>query len=136
MINIDIDEIVEALEMVNENSTAYLNLDNGEIEWLSDFMEREEAEEISEKIESGNYARLPSQYEIHEYEMMEKFIETIPLPKIQNELAAAISGKGAFRRFKNTVRFYRMENEWYEFRNCAYRTLSENWLEELKEKQF
>lgn len=134
MINIDVDEIAEALEMVNESSTAYLNLDSGEIVWLSDFMDSAEAEEVADRIECGNFERLPAQYEINEYEMMENFIQRISETKIRNDLMSVISGRGAFRRFKNSIRFYGIEYEWYEFRDKAYRKFAENWLKALKEK--
>ena len=134
MINVDVNKIIEALEMVNETSTAYLNLDSGEIVWLSDFMDSIESEELADRIEYGNFERLPTQYEINEYEMIENFIKRITGTKIRNDLMTGISGKGIFRRFKNSIRFYGIENEWYEFRDKAYRNLAKDWLVALKEK--
>lgn len=37
---------------------------------------------------------------------MESFIYTLPQDRVQSELARAIHGKGAFRRFKDSVNYY------------------------------
>lgn len=54
----DLDKILEALEMINESSQAYYNMDTGEIEWLGEFMYGEEYTEAAERIELGNYILL------------------------------------------------------------------------------
>lgn len=131
MINIEVNAICDALEMVNEDSEAFLNLDTGEILWLDEYFDRDEYEKNLEEIECGNFARLPSKYEINEYEMMCDFVSGISLNSIHTELERTIHGKAAFRRFKDKIRCLGIENDWYEFRDNAYRKTAEEWIEKV-----
>ena len=123
----DLDKILEALEMINESSQAYYNMDTGEIEWLGEFMYGEEYTEAAERIELGNYISLPTKYDIHEYRIMEDFINSLPQGEVKNKLYRSIKGKGAFRRFKDAVNFFGVEKDWYSFRDMAYRKIALEW---------
>ena len=127
---ISIDEIVDALEMVDETSQAFYNADTGEIEWLGDFMDGEEYDELVERIEFGNYISLPSKYDINEYSIMEDFIYSLPTGEVQSKLQRAIKGKGAFRRFKDVVNYLGIVKDWYSFRDGAYRSIAVQWCRE------
>ena len=63
--------------------------------------DEEERELLDEEPE--RFIRLPSKYEIHEYSIMEEFVESLPEGTMQNQLAHAIQRRGAFRRFKDAV---------------------------------
>jgi len=41
---------------------------------------------------------------------MEGFVEALPAGDVQNQLARAIRGKGAFRRFKDGVIYFGIES--------------------------
>ena len=45
-------------------------------------------------------------------------------------LAYAIRGKGAFRRFKQSVRYHGLEQRWYDYLAEAYRELAIRWCAE------
>ena len=89
-------------------------------------------EELAELLESTpeRFLRFPTQYEIHEYRIMEDFIASLPVGAIQRELAEAIRGKGAFRRFKATIRFYGIEQQWYGFLADAYKVIAIQWCKD------
>lgn len=127
---VNLDKIVEALYMTNDEAQGFYNCDTGEIEWLFEFMDRDEHEKTAEKIDCGNCVRLPSQHDIHEYQMMEDFIEELPSKEYQNKLFRAITGKGAFRRFKDTVNILGIEKQWYAFRDEAYKQIALEWCRE------
>lgn len=74
--------------------------------------------------------RFPTQHEIHEYRIMGDFIASLPTGSVQQELAEAIRGKGAFRRFKATVRFHRIEQQWYDFLTDAYKAIAIQWCKD------
>ena len=76
------------------------------------------------------FLRFPTKYEIHPYRIMEDFIDQLSPGKAQKELACAIRGKGAFRRFKQSVRFHGLERRWYDYLAEAYRELAIRWCEE------
>lgn len=130
---IPLKQVIDALEASSDSVTDYLDLHTGETLSLFDsYMIGETDEELAELIESTpeRFLRFPTQHEIHEYRIMEDFIESLPTGTVQRELAAAIRGKGAFRRFKATVRFHRIEQQWYDFLAGAYRAIAIQWCKD------
>lgn len=89
----------------------------------------ESYEELEELIESsGNrFLRFPTKYDIHECSIMENFVYSLPAGAARQELANAICGRGAFRRFKNGIRYHRLEQQWYDYRDQAYREIAIRW---------
>ena len=72
--------IVEAIEETTNGWQQYYNVITGEIESIpdsdNDYADMDEFEEIYEEIDtSGDYVRLPSQYDLHEYGIMEDFAD-------------------------------------------------------------
>ena len=61
---------------------------------------------------------------------MEAYIDRLPPGKVQEELAYAIRGNGAFRRFKQSVRYHGLEQRWYDYLAEAYRELAIRWCDE------
>ncbi|GHU68045.1 hypothetical protein FACS1894184_09110 [Clostridia bacterium] len=51
-------------------------------------------------------------------------------PHKSDMLAVAIQGKGAFRRFKDTMRYVGLEDEWYRFKDAAYKLKAIEWCDE------
>ena len=86
---VKLDDVILALEFVHSeiDSSAYYNDKTNEFIYIGDYsdMTRDECEEVYE-ICIG----LPTKYYIDEYEMMEKFIETIEDTVIYNNLKRAI----------------------------------------------
>ena len=93
-----------------------------------------ERDAIREAIEFlprwDEYVELPSQYEIDEYRIMEAFAEAMPDEHKQELLFVALSGKGAFRRFKDTLIRVKLEKEWYAYRFLAFVDIAREWCEE------
>ena len=58
---------------------------------------------------------------------MEAFIDRLSSGKVQEELAYAIRGKGAFRRFKQSVRYHGLEQNWYDYLAEAQRAIAVRW---------
>ena len=75
----------------------------------------------------GRFLRFHTKYEIHEYSIMEQYIDWLPTGRAKQELAAAIRGRGAFRRFKGTLRYHGLEQQWYDFKAEAFRGLAVRW---------
>ena len=63
-----------------------------------------------------NYIELPSKDEVNEYEIMEDFCLTVSDQRKQHSILAAIIGKGAFRRFKDKIIEFNIENQWYSIK--------------------
>lgn len=109
-------QVIDAIEMACDPYTEFYDRKTGKTVSLPDPMWTGEADEELEALlesESDRFLRFPTKFEIHEYSIMESFTEALPAGKIRNELVQAIRGKGAFRRFKNTIRYYGIEQLWY-----------------------
>lgn len=92
----------------------------------------EEYAELAEQIEDEYNRRffgLPNKYDIHEYHIMERFINNLPSGNVRDELERAIRGSGAFHRFKVSIRNYGIEQNWYDYLAEAYRKIAVEWCE-------
>lgn len=131
---VQLETIIEAIEMVDDTSKGFLNIDTMEIVWLNDYFDSEENEKISAEIDNyfNHYLCLPTQWEIHEYSIMEDFIDSLEDSHIQNKLYRAINGRGAFRRFKDTIYYFGIEKEWFKYRDEAIADIARRWCKENK----
>lgn len=127
---VKLSDIIDAIEMADQFSENFLDRETREIVWISDMaMSEDEKEEACDRLDEHGFYRLPTFYDIHEYDIMEEFVCSLPQP-MQNKLSQAISGRGAFRRFKNTIRQLGIEEQWYEYQASAYRRKAIEWCKE------
>jgi Uncharacterised protein family (UPF0158) len=141
-------DIVDALEMQPDESSSFLDLDTGQVETVSHDLLREAEEsgddeatdlpawqqqewEIAKRIVSTDrFQKLPTKFDVHEWEIMEDFSRSLEPDRIREELLHAIHGAGAFRNFKDTLRRHRIESAWFAFRTEALRQIALDWCEE------
>ena len=71
-----------------------------------------------------------NKFDIHEYSIIERFVYDMPSGRLQDEFERAIDGRGAFRRFKSTLRYYGMEQQWYDFLYEAHREIAIGWCDD------
>ncbi|MEB3267667.1 MAG: UPF0158 family protein [Leptolyngbya sp.] len=109
----------------NGDVCAYLDRETGELLLTGDGMEDGEGT-VALDLDSpgaeseGRYLSLPRQNPQEGWRDMESFVDTVADTHLQNLLAGAIQGKGAFRRFKDILRRpkYAAEQErWHQFRD-------------------
>ena len=81
-------------------------------------------------LQEEYYISLPSKYDIHEYQIMEDFIYSLTNKGHINRLESAITGKGAFRRFKDTINYLGIENNWYDFKRRALEKITIEWCQD------
>jgi len=139
-------DIVNELEMLSEERTVFLNKRTGELIALSEdeLSAAEEGADLAnypewqqelivrarEVAESDDCLHFPSQFDINEYKIMEDFCSSIEDQRLSDTLTRAIRGQGAFRRFKDQLRSFGIEEDWYGFRTSALETIAISWLEE------
>lgn len=99
------------------------------LEDLSDW-EREAVETARAILESNEYIALPSKWDIHEYRLMERFCLSREDEQISEMLYRAIKGRGAFGRFKSATHRFNITDEWYQYREDAFKRIAINWCEE------
>jgi Uncharacterised protein family (UPF0158) len=145
---VSVDEVADALEMVGDQITAYVNRKTGEIVTVSDDdMELADDEELDETdlpawqaemlprlreiLQSEDWAALPSKFDIHEWDIMRRFAQEVRGGGLGDRLQNAIRGKGAFRMFRDVVDHAGRRDEWFAFRREALKTIAREALEDL-----
>ena len=104
---IPLKQVIQAIEEANEVFTSFWDTKTGKTVYLADPLMTDMTEEdkalAAEMVNTPErFLRLPTKYEIHQYRIMEDFIDRLSSGKVQEELAYAIRGKCAFRRFKQS----------------------------------
>jgi len=137
-------EVVEALELANDEMSSYVNQKTGKVvtigheelrlaerddpgdlpDWQS-----EAVEEARQVLTSDDWLTLPGKFEIHEWEIMARFGQSLPDSRLAGEIDEAIHGSGAFRMFKSTIRRLGIEQAWYDFKQRALEDMARDWLE-------
>lgn len=142
MKKLDLNMAAEEFEIIDSEMRLFYNKETGEFDFYSDYIDPEEDD--SEKFEEDCWIAAPEQYDLHDYDMMVEFAETLRDPRAHKALSSILGGRGAFRHFKATVERLGYMEEWYAFRHNAYCRVAEEWckengipyeaLPELKEK--
>jgi hypothetical protein len=138
-------DVLDHMEMVSDESRAYINPKTGELIALTDeeLALGEDPEEAAEApqwqkdllpkarevLQSEDFLPLPGEFEIHEWSIMERFADSLSDVAVKDELLNAIHGRGAFRRFKDAVRRLGRADEWYRFRDAALEEIAIEFLE-------
>jgi hypothetical protein len=144
---VKLSDIIEGMESQSDESSSFLNKKTGEVILMTDYAMR--AAEDNEPLEdvpdwerelvstareilagTGDYIQLPTKYDIDEYSIMENFCMSLDRREIGDILYDSISGSGAFRRFKDAVYKYGIEDEWYKYRNNAIKEIAIEWCRE------
>lgn len=148
-IRVELSAIIDALDFQMEESSSYLNKETGEVVTLmaEEFRAAEEEDESLKDLygleEEGieiardiladernmKYIALPSKFDIHEYGIMERFCLSIEDENISGSLYRAIKGRGAFRRFKESIHDLGVADQWYKYRDSAIRRIAIGWCE-------
>lgn len=144
-VRVQLKAILEGMEIQSDELTAYLHRPTGRVIIVSaEAMASAEAgpegvpgvDEVeladARGVLSGgtDYVQLPDRFEIDEYRMMEQFAGGVADPSVRTELQDALHGRGAFRRFKDTVRCHDLAVEWYGYRDRGYEDVARAWCDE------
>ena len=93
IMKVKLSDIINAMKMTDQYSENFLDRITGEIVWISDLaMTSNEQEEAYDRLDEHGFYRLPTSFDIREYDMMEKFIDSLPEPA-RSRLGRAIQGK-------------------------------------------
>ncbi|MCD8122581.1 MAG: UPF0158 family protein [Clostridiales bacterium] len=127
---IKLQQVIDAIEEADDNWTGFYDSQTGETVWLGDtLLTGESYEELEELIETSDnrFYRFPTKFDIHEYSIMEDFVDDLPVGAIRNELMNAIRGRGAFRRFKDGIYYHGIEQQWYDYQADVYKRIAIRW---------
>ena len=135
---IDLDMLETAMEDSDLSNRYFLNLVSGKVVFFSDDLGlSEEDERLSEEIdESDDYVAVDRISSYEAYQWMVDFVDDMVAPSDENaaeKLSIALEGKGAFRRFKDTL--YRVDEKWqqawYQWRDRQLKAAVEEWLKNV-----
>ncbi len=147
---VKLNDIVNALEMHIPETSSFVNKVTGEVVTFSqDVLGACEDNDLDELLaecpkwqreeymaardfldHEGNFAPLPDEFEVDEYSMMENFCGTVADENISDALYRAIRGKGAFRRFKDEIHRFGIEQQWYDYRHAEHVRIAKEWCRE------
>ena len=132
-LKIDIDELCNVMEDHSFDNEYYLDLETGEILFVSEYM-NDEVIDIKNRIEEEyeRFERIPQTESYEAYRDMEDFIATIDDKHLADLLEVAIQGKGAFRRFKDVLLNHPDEEEkWFQFHDDRTEERAREWLDQI-----
>jgi Uncharacterised protein family (UPF0158) len=138
--SIDLDILETAMEDADLANRYFLNRVTGEVVFVSEYLGlSDEDERLLEDIGgSDDYVaieRIPSSVA---YQWMVDFVDEVVAPADEDaasQLSIALHGKGAFRRFKDTL--HRVDDQWlqawYQWKNQRLEAAVDEWVKSVFE---
>ena len=133
-LGINLGELCDAMENSSLENEYFLDLETGEILFVSEYSDDEETEKLKDRIEEEfeRYERIPKAESNEGYQDMVDFIATVKDERLVELLEVAINGKGAFRRFKDVLLNYAEEREsWFQFKDDRMEEKALEWLDDI-----
>jgi Uncharacterised protein family (UPF0158) len=142
---VSLSQVVEALEVTSDEMSWFVHKQTGQVVMVSHEVMRlaeddaeadlpdwqeEELRVARDVLESTDWLGLPSKFDVHEWEIMNRFAQSVAVPAQREEVLDAIHGSGAFRQFKSTIRRLRLEDAWFSFRDSAFEEMAKSWLDD------
>jgi hypothetical protein len=144
-----LNDIVDAIEMHFPETTSFVNKVTGEVVTMSqDVLETVDGNELDKLLSEcpewqreeytaardfldheENFVPLPDEFDVDEYSMMENFCGTVADEKMTDALYRAIHGKGAFRRFKDEIHRFGVQQQWYDYRHAELVRIAKEWCQ-------
>ncbi len=148
-LKIDLSELVHEMDLGdNLELTGYLDTETGEIISMPDNVMRavEDSDEATEALpdweqelaetantilsdEKNRFLPIPKRESREGYEVMVAFVGAVEDEQLKEKLHRTLAGKGAFRRFRNTLNNHPDELErWYKFKDDYLKDEAVQWL--------
>jgi len=127
MKKLDLNMVAGEFDMISSETHLFYNKETGEFDFYNEYMDMEDDD--FEKYDGNDWIAAPSQRDLNEYSIMEDFIDTVSDPRKNELLSVSIEGRGAFRRFKDTLYRVDLVDEWYSYKHDAFVELAREWCE-------
>ena len=137
-------DLVDEMEIHSDELSSFVNLDTGEVEVIHKDLLRDAEDDPDEEpdlpawqhrewetakkiVLTDRFLALPSKFEVNDWEIMRDFSDAQESGDLREDLLDAIHGAGAFRNFKYRIRLDNIEQEWYRFRDNAFKQIAIEW---------
>ena len=127
---VNLKKAADEFEMIDQETRVFYNTETGEFDFFTEFMRDGGGYDIDKFDEEEYWIQAPRHYDLNEYDIMADFAENVSDPQKSNLLAVALRGKGAFRRFKDTLHRIGLTEEWYAFKHNEYVKIAKEWCED------
>ena len=118
-------DLAEALEDHSYEHSWWLDPETGEVVLWSDYFEEQDEPDP----ETRGLRAIEPISSREGYEDMQDFIERVRNPQARDLLERAIGGRGAFRRFKDTLfEFPELREVWFRFHDARFERRAIRWL--------
>jgi len=122
---VDLSTLAEALEDQSEDGGWWIDPRTGTLERWSPLFREDDQESPDER----GFRRIDPVESGESYGDMEDFIERVADARARELLERAIAGRGAFRRFKDTLHeFPELRTEWFAFHDARMARRAIEWL--------
>ncbi len=129
MITIKLKELAIEIEDSWDGWYKYLNTETGEYVTVPD--ECNDTADIDHEdipdVSGDEFIQLPSQWDIHEYSIMEDFAGSVEDERIRGRLLYALTHSHPYRRFKDEIKTLGIADSYYAFRLDAITFIAERW---------
>ncbi len=129
------DDIRYEMDQVGDE---FADSETGKVDWanvlpqtdLEDWLKEDVLKAAEAEDDDGaRFIPIPAVSSHESYNDMVDFIASLPNLQLQDKLSIAINGKGAFRRFKDVLKYYpKEEQQWYKFKDARERERMLDWL--------
>jgi Uncharacterised protein family (UPF0158)/Nucleotidyltransferase domain len=122
---VDLDDLCSALEDNSPEHSSFLDPATGELHFRSEYFDSSEEWDADER----DLVRVDPIGSSEAYGDMEDFVERVTERRPRELLERAIAGRGAFRRFKDTLfEFPELREAWFQFHDARMRRRAIRWL--------
>ncbi|MDR0373119.1 MAG: hypothetical protein LBI79_06135 [Nitrososphaerota archaeon] len=124
MKKLSLNDVTEEFKMITPEIHLFYNKETGEFEHYNElFLDDTDIEKYKKNV----WVASPTAQDINEYEIMMDFAKQISDAHLQHRLVVALSGKGAFRRFKEVCLNTGLIEAWYKFKHKEYIAIAKEW---------
>jgi hypothetical protein len=142
---VSLKDVVDALESATDEMSSYVNSTTGQVVTLTHEdlrlaeeepvpdmpdWQRDVVADAREVLESDHWLELPSRFDVDEWEIMNRFGQSLSTASQRAEVADAIHGTGAYRNFKGTIRRLGIEEAWFAYKRRDLEAAARTWLAE------
>jgi len=130
-LSIDWGELEMALTWHADEGGVYLDVTTGQVVWFTGLEDESFEDEIEAGFHEGRLVRIEPLPSRVEYDWMAEFADSVNSQALRRLLDVALTGRGAFGRFKYVLSDFPAERQrWFAFRGGGGRQAAREWLEE------